>query len=137
MALLLSAGFVSFIDAPSGINLRYYAIVKMDFYYQIKRGALFLCCIYGAPFIVFLANHAKAQPGNFIFPFLGLMGMMFLSLGLAFMGGNIILRALFGLSTACLMALYSRFDWRTVFVILLSIIAVAGARNNFFGWEWT
>jgi hypothetical protein len=136
MALLLSVGFVSFIDAPSGINWRFYAIVKLDFYYQIKRAILFLLCIYGVLLVVFLLKYAEIQPGCFFLPFFGFVCMMFLSVGLAFMGGNIIARGLFGLFVAYLMIMHGNFNWHMLFLILPVIAVIGKARNNFIKWEW-
>ena len=131
LALLIAAGFVSFIDTSSGINWLFYSIVKLDFIYQIKRGMWFLCCVYSIPLIVFLSIYVITNSGYLILPLFGYIGMMFLSVGLSFMDGNIILRGLFGLSIAFFMILYSRFNWYVVFLLLPVVIVILKARNDF------
>jgi hypothetical protein len=131
IALLLSVGYVSFIDVFSGINWRFYAIVKMDFKYQIKRGVLFLCCIYGIPLIIFLSIYGATKTGHLFFPLFGYIGMMFLSVGLSFMDGNIILRGLLGLAIAWFMVIYSQFNWYVIFSFLPVIIVILKAKNDF------
>jgi hypothetical protein len=134
MALLISVGFLSFIDVPFGVNWRFYSFISFDIKYHIKRSGVSLLSIYCLYMIIYFILNAKLKNDFLFLHIIGFLCMLILSVGLTFVSGNIFFKAIFGLFVSGLMIIYCQFNWYTLLFLLPAFFVNIKAKNDFYLW---
>ena len=96
--IILSLGFLGFIESVSHINWKFHAIIfPHDFIWHIKRAAVFLCVLFNLPillfvFIAFFFGYALLLKYLYC-----TVMMLLLSINIAFMAGGKLTKGILGL----------------------------------------
>jgi hypothetical protein len=134
IALVISLGFSCFIDIPLSVNWQFYSIICFNSKYHIKRSLITLLSIYGIFILFFIFFCMKTNYAPLVLLIAGMLFILLSSVGLAYIIGNILIKAVVALFIICMIVLYFNFNYYILFSLVPILFIYYNARRDFYYW---